>query len=111
MKPSNEQEAVGAKAVERADDPDLQRAIDKPKDWVVQKKIRNCDFLRQYFPENPPLCGIRITTVMTSKGPEALESWIRVGAKDAVADCPFSAGGSEFAVFAETGEVWRGSSD
>jgi hypothetical protein len=111
MKPSNEQEAVGAKVIDTLDDPDLQRAVDKPEDWVVQKKLRNCDFLRQYFPKNPPLCGVRITTVMTKTGPEILESWIRVGAENAVADCPFSAGGSEFAIFAETGVVWQGSSE
>ena len=111
MKPSNEQEAVGAKVVEVVDDPDLQRAVTKAEDWVVQKKLRNCDFLREYFPENPPLCGVRITTVMTKEGPEVLESWIRVGAKDAVADCPFSAGGCEFAIFSETGEVWQGSDE
>ena len=111
MKPSNEQEAVGAKVVEVCDDPDLQRAIDKPEEWVVQKKLRNCDFLRQYFPKNPPLCGVRITTVMTKAGPEVLESWIRVGAENAMADCPFSAGGCEFAIYSETGVVWKGSDE
>ena len=111
MKPSNEQEAVGAKAVDRCDDPDLQKAVDKPEDWVVQKKLRNCDFLRQYFPNNPPLCGVRITTVMTKTGPEILESWIRVGAEGAMADCPFSAGGCEFAIHSETGVVWQGSDE
>jgi len=111
MKPSNEQEAVGAKVVEVVDDPDLQRAVDKPDEWVVQKKLRNCDFLRQYFPNNPPLCGVRITTVMTKSGPEILESWIRVGAENAMADCPFSAGGCEFAIYSETGVVWQGSDE
>lgn len=111
MKPSNEQEGVGAKVVETVDDPDLQRAVDKPDEWVVQKKLRNSNFLRQYFPPNPPLCGVRICTVMTKNGPEILESWIRVGAENAVADCPFSAGGCEFAINAATGEVWQGSDE
>ncbi len=111
MKPSNEQEAVGAGVIETVDDPKLQHALDKPSEWVVQKKLRNCDFLRQFFPNNPPLCGVRITTVMTKDGPELLESWIRVGAENAVADCPFSAGGCEFAIYSETGVVWQGSDE
>ncbi|QDZ18768.1 hypothetical protein A3770_02p12860 [Chloropicon primus] len=82
--------------------------------FVVQRKMENIPELLDYFPPDAPLCTARITTFLQrSEGPggaravKVLESWIRVGASGALAD-QIENGGSTFAVHAETGVVWNG---
>ena len=79
---------------------------------VIQNKLENLPELLDYFPPNAPLCTARITTfVQRSNGGKStirvLESWLRVGASGALAD-QIENGGSTFALYAETGVVWNG---
>lgn len=112
-KPRRLQWGQGVLKLESRDQEDFRDLVAKGSELrethVIQSKLSNVADLQDYFPERAPLCTARITTFCQGGGREfgVLESWIRVGASGALAD-QIENGGSTFAVHAETGVVWNG---
>jgi len=99
----------GACIIKSAQDPKLEEILSKPEEYLLQERLANqADFLGCLSP-NAPMCTARITTFWTADGYRVLESWIRCGASGATAD-HMENGGTSFAVFAETGVIWKGTS-
>ena len=117
-KPRKLQWGQGVMKLESSEQQEFQDIVregsDFAEDFVIQKKLENIPQLSEYFPPDAPLCTARITTFFHKGEREGspgvvrvLESWIRVGASGALAD-QIENGGSTFAVYAETGVVWNG---
>ena len=99
----------GACIIKSAQDPKLDEILAKPEEFLLQERLQNQADFRGCLSPDAPMCTARITTFWTPEGYKVLESWIRCGASGATAD-HMENGGTSFAVFAETGVVWKGTS-
>ena len=99
----------GACIIKSAQDPKLDEILAKPEEFLLQERLQNRADFRGCLSPDAPMCTARITTFWTPEGYKVLESWIRCGASGATAD-HMENGGTSFAVFAETGVVWKGTS-
>ena len=127
-KPRKLQWGEGVMKIESKDQPEFQNLVREGArsaffdNFIVQHKLDNIPALSTYFPSEAPLCTARITTFIhpsndVDKSSEVegtrvsnvyvLECWLRVGASGALAD-QFENGGSTFALYADTGVVWNG---
>lgn len=106
-KPATLQWGEGVLEIAHRGDDGYVKALADP-ECIVQRRLANRRDMQPMFPPRAPLCTARITTFRTKQGVKILEAWLRVGASDALAD-QFENGGATFAVYAESGVVWHGS--